>query len=137
MRGIDEQDYEFVAVENSDQALYPQDPEPCVSERSRRSLTLREIENGVLAANYQHAHVWVWNGKEEQARQSRLLVHREAGASEISHYYLSNAPWEIPWQKLARAQRFLIEHSFREANEAKNEDCLFEYQAPRRDVSHR
>ncbi|MDD5267386.1 MAG: hypothetical protein PHO08_09705 [Methylococcales bacterium] len=35
----------------------------------------------------------------------------------ISHYCVSNAPVDTPWQELARvqAQRFLIEHSFREA----------------------
>jgi SRSO17 transposase len=45
------------------------------------------------------------------------LVRRELGAHEISHYCLSNAPAHVPWPELARvqAQRYFIEHSFREA----------------------
>ncbi|MDD2661377.1 MAG: hypothetical protein PHY54_17130 [Methylococcales bacterium] len=46
-----------------------------------------------------------------------IFVRREVGADGISHYCLSNAPLDTPWQELARAQaqRFFIEHSFREA----------------------
>jgi hypothetical protein len=79
-------------------------------------LTLREGEKGLLVADYLHAHVWVWDGEEEQARCWHLLVRREVGADSISHYCLS----DTPWQELARvqAQRFFIEHSFREAKPA-------------------
>jgi hypothetical protein len=39
------------------------------------------------------------------------------GARAISHYCLSNAPAHVPWPELVRvqAQRYFIEHSFREA----------------------
>jgi len=36
-------------------------------------LTLREGEKGLLVADYLHAHVWVWDGEEEQARCWHLL----------------------------------------------------------------
>ena len=62
-------------------------------------------------------------------------MRREVGASEISHYCLSNAPEHTPWTELARvqAQRFFIEHSFREA---KGECGLADYQVRRWDAWH-
>jgi len=64
-----------------------------------------------------------------------LLVRREIGACEISHYCLSNAPFETPLQRLAQvqAQRFFIEHSFREA---KSECGMADYQVRRWDAWH-
>jgi SRSO17 transposase len=55
------------------------------------------------------------------------LVRREVGATDISHYILSNAPAETPLIRLVRAQtqRYFIEHSFREA---KTECGLADYQ---------
>jgi SRSO17 transposase len=96
---------------------------------------LREGEKGLLVADYLHAPVWVWDGEEEQARCWHLLVRREAGADSISHYCLSNAPLDTPWQELARvqAQRFFIEHSFREA---KSECGMADYQVRRWDAWH-
>jgi SRSO17 transposase len=100
-----------------------------------QQLTLREGEKGLLVADYLHAHVWVWDGKEGQARCWHLLVRREVGANSISHYCLSNAPLDTPWQELARvqAQRFFIEHSFREA---KSECGMADYQVRRWDAWH-
>ena len=65
-----------------------------------------------------------------QARHWHLLVRREVGASTISHYCLSNAPGNTPLEELARiqAQRYFIEHSFREA---KTECGLADYQVRR------
>lgn len=79
--------------------------------------------------------MWVWDGKETTARRWHLLVRREVGADSISHYCLSNAPLDTPSQTLARvqAQRFFIEHSFREA---KSECGLADYQARRWDAWH-
>ena len=64
-----------------------------------------------------------------------LLARREAGASEISHYCLSNASLETPLQELAQvqAQRFFIEHSF---HEAKSECGMADYQVRRWDAWH-
>ena len=98
-------------------------------------LTLREGEKGLLMADYLHSQVWVWDGEEEQARCWHLLVRREVGADSPSHYCLSNAPLETSWHELARvqAQRFFIEHSFREA---KSECGLADYQVRRWDAWH-
>jgi len=98
-------------------------------------LTLREGEKGLLVADYRHALVWVWDGQEENARCWHLLVRREVGAEAISHYCLSNASLDTPWPALARAQaqRFFIEHCFREA---KSECGMADYQVRRWDAWH-
>lgn len=164
LRGVDEQGCRFVADVHCDQTLYPQDPELTVPEWSGRGrrpihpkpqadgyrvaqwtakqeskawqrLTLREGEKGVLVADYLHAQVWVWDGEEEQAHCWHLFIRREVGADTPSHYCLSNAPLDTPWQELAhvQAQRFFIEHSFREA---KSECGLADYQVRRWDAWH-
>ncbi|TAN47722.1 MAG: hypothetical protein EPN21_16630, partial [Methylococcaceae bacterium] len=98
-------------------------------------LVLREGEKGLLAADYLHERVWVWDGREEKARGWHLLVRREAGAEDISHYCLSNAPPDTPLEELARvqSQRFFIEHSFKEA---KSECGMADYQVRRWDAWH-
>ena len=164
LRGVAKQGCRFVADVHCDQTIYLQDPKlqvPAWSGRGRqpiyrkpqcaahrvdqwaaaqmpnawRRLTLREGEKGLLAADYLHAQVWVWDGEEEQARCWHLLVRREVGADNISHYCLSNAPLDTPWQELARvqAQRFFIEHSFREA---KSECGMADYQVRSWDAWH-
>ena len=165
LRGVDEQGCRFVADVHCDQAVYLQDPEPrvpdaplgrgrkpsrlksqCASQRvdlwaaaqppeAWQRLTLREGEKGVLVADYLHTPIWVWDGEEETARCWHLLVRREVGANVISHYCLSNAPQDTPWQALARvqAQRFFIEQSFREA---KSECGMADYQVRRWDAWH-
>ena len=92
-------------------------------------------EKGPLVAEYLHTRVWVWDHSQAQARCWQLFVRREVGATEISHYCLSNAPEHTPWIELARvqAQRFFIEHRFREAKSA----CgLADYQVRRWDAWH-
>jgi SRSO17 transposase len=100
-----------------------------------RRLSLRDGEKGRLAAEYLHTRVWVWDGTEAEARCWHLIVRREVGASTVSHYCLSNAPAATPLAELARvqAQRFFIEHSFREA---KSECGLADYQVRRWDAWH-
>ncbi len=77
----------------------------------------------------------LWDGEEENARCWHLLVRREVGADSISHFCLSNAPLDTAWQELVRvqAQRFFIEHSFREA---KSECGMADYQVRRWDAWH-
>jgi len=98
-------------------------------------VTLRDGTKGSLRVDILHQRVWLWDGEEPQARCWHLLVRRERGASEMAHYSLSNAPAETPLPELARvqAQRFFIEHSFREA---KSECGLAEYQVRRWDAWH-
>jgi len=164
LRDIDNLGCTFVADVHCRQTIYLEDPKPIVpawsgrgkqpkqlkaqSEALRvdqwvsvqpdaawRRLNLRKGEKGMLKAEYLHALVWVWDGVEKQAHRWHLLVRREVGATEVSHYCLSNAPCETPLQKLAQvqAQRFFIEHSFREAKSA----CgMADYQVRRWDAWH-
>lgn len=164
LQGLDRLGCRFVADVHCDQTVYFQDPEPRVpawSGRGKRpihpraqstplrvdawaaqqppeawqKLTLRGGEKGRLVAEYLHARVWVWDGTEAHARCWHLLVRREVGASEISHYSLSNAPAHVSRPELARAQAqcYFIEHSFREA---KSEVGLSDYQVRRWDAWH-
>ena len=100
-----------------------------------QTLSLRDGEQGRLRAHYLHARVWMWDGLEAKARCWHLLVRLEVGATDISHYILSNAPAETPLIRLVRAQtqRYFIEHSFREA---KTECGLADYQVRRWDAWH-
>jgi len=98
-------------------------------------LSLRAGEKGFIQAEYLHARVWVWDGHETAGRCWHLLVRREVGAETVSHYGLSNALADTSLPTLARvqAQRFFIEHSFREA---KQECGLADYQVRRWDAWH-
>ena len=89
----------------------------------------------MLTAEYLHTHAWVWDGAEAKSHGWQLLVRREVGSSEISHYCLANAPLNTSLKELARvqAQQFFIEHSFREA---KSECGLADYQVRRWDAWH-
>lgn len=164
LRGVDRLGCRFVADVHCDQTIYLQDPDAevpdwnghgkrpwhrkaqCLALRvdqwavaqapeAWQRLTLREGEKGLLTADYLHTHVWVWDGTEAKAHYWHLLVRREVGAKEVSHYCLSNAPLETPLKELARvqAQRFFIEHSFREA---KSECGMADYQMRRWDAWH-
>lgn len=88
-----------------------------------------------MVAEYLHTRVWVWDDAQTHARCWQLLARREVGATEISHYCLSNAPEHTSWIQLARvqAQRCFIEHRFREA---KRECGLADYQVRRWDAWH-
>lgn len=105
------------------------------AESAWQSLTIREGEEGAIRADYLHARVWLWDGVESNARHWHLLVRREFGVAVPSHYCLSNALPSIPMQELARvqAQRFFIEHAFREA---KSECSMVDYQVRRWDSWH-
>jgi len=164
LRGIDNLGHTFVADVHCRQMIYREDPMPHIpvwngrgrqpkqlkaqseairvdqwaSEQSVtawRRIRLRDGEKGELEAQYLHASVWVWDGSEKQAQRWHWLVRREFGASEISHYCLSNAPLETPLQKLAQiqAQRFFIEHNF---HEAKSECGMADYQVRRWNAWH-
>jgi SRSO17 transposase len=164
LRGLDRRGKRFVADVHKDQRVYLEDPQLCLPEWSGRGrrptrpvtrrtpvrvdawaaaqpasswqrLGLREGEKGLIAAEYLHARVWVWDGEEAMAHRWHLMVRREVGAKTVSHYCLSNAPETTELRALARvqAQRFFIEHCFREA---KSECGMADYQVRRWDAWH-
>lgn len=80
----------------------------------------RDGINGALRGEFIHQRVYVWDGKEEQARCWHLLAWRpDENSSEIK-YVLSNAPADIPLLDLARmaASRFWVERALQDAKGA-------------------
>ena len=164
LRELEAKGERFMADVHRDQVIYLHDPQPQVPAHTGRgkaptrrqpqhpgirvdqwaaaqpptawqTLSLRDGEKGRLRADYLHARIWVWDGRETEARCWHVLVRREVGATEISHYILTNAPADATLLQLAKvqAQRFFIEHSFREA---KSECGLADYQVRRWDAWH-
>lgn len=108
LRGLDRRGKRFVADVHKDQRVYLKDPLLHLPEgagRGRRPtrlvttgvpvrvdawaaaqpasswqrLVLREGEKGLIAAEYLHARVWVWDGEEAMAHCWHLMVRREVG----------------------------------------------------------
>lgn len=164
LRALDARGKHFVADVHKDQHVYVTDPQPQVPRTTGRGcrpthpvsqaspirvdawaaaqpasawkqLALREGEKGEIRAEYLHARVWLWDGKEEKAHPWHLMIRREVSATAPSHYCLSNAPQDTALAVMARvqAQRFFIEHAFREA---KSECAMADYQVRRWDAWH-
>jgi len=158
LRGLDDSGEKFIVDVHKDQRIYLEDPSPFVPEsksprgrqpsrlvteavkqrvdewarrQSRGSwqrTTLRDSTKGVVKIEVLHRRVWVWDGKEKNARCWRLLVSRELGGQKTLKYALSNFPADVSVQQIARnqRQRFWIERSFQDA---KSESGLGDYQA--------
>jgi hypothetical protein len=88
---------------------------------------VRYGENGFLAAYYLHLSLG------RRGRQSSLLVRREVCEEAILPYCLFNELLDTACQELAmvQAQRFFIEHSFRNA---KSKCGMADYQVRRWDA---
>ena len=136
----------FVADVHKDQRIYLTDPKPTIPssplgkgrKRKRRvaqsepvrvdewletepasawqRLTLRESTRGKLQVDVLHRRVWVWDGKEAEARHWHLIVRREVKSPEKIKYSLSNAPEETSLERLAQmqGQRYWVERSFQD-----------------------
>ena len=91
-------------------------------------LRLRDSTKGALQIEVLHRRVWLWDGKETQARCWHLLVRREITAAQEIKYTLSNASTETSTQRLAQmqAQRYWIERAFQNG---KSQAGLDHYQA--------
>lgn len=158
LRGLEAMGEVFVADVHKDQHIYVDDPQPQVPAagagrgrpRSRlqaqtsaqrvdewvaglapsawQRVVLRESTEGRLEVEVAHQRVWLWDGKEKQARCWHLIVRRELGSPETLKYTLSNASEDLPIDRLAQmqAQRFWVERAFQEA---KSHCGMAEYQA--------
>ena len=91
-------------------------------------VVLRDSTEGRLEVEVVHRRVWLWDGKEKQARHWHLIVRREIGSPQTLKYTLSNADPELPTHRLAQmqAQRFWVERTFQEA---KSHCGMGDYQA--------
>jgi SRSO17 transposase len=147
----------FVAEVHKDQQIYSEDPDPCVPERKStrgkkptrleaqsstqrvdewlktqpaelwQRVSVRPGTKGELRVEALQARVWLWDGRESQARHWHLVVTRELGSPETIKYTLSNAPAETSLEQLLRIQRqrFWIERSF---ENGKSEAGMADYQ---------
>jgi SRSO17 transposase len=86
------------------------------SASSWKRLKIRNTTKGKLIVDILHREVWVWDGKESQARKWRLLVRREVHSPKVIKYSLSNASSDTPTKKLAfmQAQRYWVERPFQD-----------------------
>ena len=89
---------------------------------------LRDSTQGRLQVEVVHRRVWLWDGKEKQARHWHLIVRREIDSPQARKFTLSNADADLPTHRLAQmqAQRFWVERAFQEA---KSHCGMADYQA--------
>ena len=157
LRALDQMQEVFMADVHKDQLIYLEDPEPTVpSGRSKsgrkpkrlkaktesiradrwakeqpakawKRLSIRDTTKGKLRVDVLHRRVWLWDGKENQAKHWHLIVRREVNGSKIK-YSLSNAPANTSLKRLAymQAQRYWVERSFQDS---KNSCGMGDYQA--------
>lgn len=158
LRALEGDGETFMADVHKDQRIYVEDPRPCVPAsapgRGRKRtrpvaqrdcarvdewtraqpdaawtrVTLRDSTKGKLQVEVLHQRVWLWDGKEDQARHWHLIVRREVKARDEIKYSLSNAAPDAPVQCLAQmqGQRYWVERSFQDG---KSQAGLDQYQA--------
>ena len=158
LRSLESDGETFMADVHKDQYMYLEDPRPVVpasspsrgrkrirrvaqSEKLRvdewakvqpasawKQLTLRDSTKGKLRVEVLHRRVWLWDGKETQARHWHLIVRREIKVHDEIKYALSNAPEHTSLQRLAQmqGQRYWVERSFQDG---KSQAGLDHYQA--------
>lgn len=143
---------------HKDQRIYLEDPRPHVPERKGtrgrrpksavsqspsldvsewvssqedsawKPVELRHGTKGRLFVEILHQRVWLWDGKESEARCWHLIVRRELHSKHEIKYSLSNANPSTQPARLAQmqAQRYWVERAFQDG---KSEAGLSDYQA--------
>lgn len=157
LRGLDDESETFMADVHCDQCIYWDDPKPYrprrKSKRGRKptrlktrrksirvdrwatkqpasawqTMTLRQTTKGELTVRVLHRLVWLWNGKEERARQWHLIVCEKTAETPQRKYSLSNASHDTSFKRLAymQSQRYWVERALQDA---KSQAGLAEYQ---------
>lgn len=157
LRGLDDQGETFMADVQCKQHIYLDDPKPYRPRRkfkrgrkptrlkSRRksirvdrwvakqpdstwqTITLRQTTKGELTVRVLHRLVWLWDGKEQSARQWHLIVCEKTTEEPQRKYSMSNAPHGTPLPRLAsmQSQRYWVERALQDA---KSQAGLAEYQ---------
>ena len=148
----------FMADIHKDQHIYQEDPDPKIPEKKSKKgrkptklkaqkdavrvdkwvanqpandwkrLKIRDTTKGKLVVDVLHKEVWLWDGKESEARKWHLIVRREINSPKEIKYSLSNAESNTPVKRLAymQSQRYWVERPFQDA---KNQCGMGDYQA--------
>lgn len=97
-----------------------------VPEDKWERLTVRKSTEGDLIVDAYQKKIWLWDGKENEAREWVIYIRRDIASEDIK-YCVANAPEGTPLIALARmeAQRFRIERGF---EDAKGQAGMAEYQ---------
>jgi SRSO17 transposase len=154
---LDERNEIFVLDVHKNQRVYLEDPEPIViqktgpkgdivekrqaqsksirvdkwaqsgEENQWKLYNLRPTTKGDLYLDVRHRRVWIWDGKEEEARQVHLTTTRDPETKSDIKFSLSNAVAETSPKRLAymARQRFWIERAF---EDGKSESGMADYQ---------
>lgn len=157
LRGLDDEGEIFLADVQCKQRIYLDDPKPYRPRRESKqgrkptrlkarrksirvdrwvakqpasawqTITLRQTTKGELTVQVLHRLVWLWDGKEERARQWHLIVCEKTAEMPQRKYSLSNAPHDRPLKRLAymQSQRYWVERALQDA---KSQAGLAEYQ---------
>ena len=92
------------------------------------TIKIRKTTKGWLKLNIHIARVWVWDGKEEQAREQTLVISKTMGEKPKIKYSLSNGKYDDYTNKeyaYFQAQRYWVERTF---DDCKNELAMSDYQ---------
>ncbi len=146
LRHLDDMGEVFVIDVHKNQMIYLENPEPIVpqvsSKRGRKPQRLkaqkesvrldqwvssqpervwkrtviRNTTKGKLVVDMLHKKVWLWDGKEQEAKLWHLIIRRDIKGKKVK-YSLSNAPKKTKLQRLAfmQSQRYWVERSFQDA----------------------
>ncbi len=96
--------------------------------RDWETIKIRKTTKGWLKLNIHIARVWVWDGKEEQAREQTLVISKTMGKNPKIKYSLSNGKYDDYTNKeyaYFQAQRYWVERTF---DDCKNELAMSDYQ---------
>lgn len=158
LRALDDNDETFMADVHKSQKIYIENPNPVVPEAKSnkgkrpsklkaqtqdvrvdkwveqqpdnawKRVKVRKTTKGRLIVDILDREVWLWDGKEAEARKWHLVVRREVNSPKEIKYSLSNAPSSTSTRRLAymQAQRYWVERPFQDA---KNECGMSDYQA--------
>ena len=94
---------------------------PYLPQKYWKKISIRESSRGLLAPEFFHTQVWVFDKKyDQQPHRWHLLVRRDLGEDGFEYKYsLSNAPLTTTLSVLAwrQSQRYRIEQAFQEAKQ--------------------